>query len=407
MEQCQATKDCQSKRAVRKLVEGKVVSFCLVCNSPIEQYARGTSLSASIDRGDSVPEALKSHHNKRRRAEMDNAVAIIDQAKNLRELNPTELMKPENRQALGNLKDMLTTKGVTFKGTEPLKPQDVVRLGIELEQITAVGGILLKDLMLYGPKWYIGVEGWIGLITKKAPGFQYINEVVMTKEAVEAAGYKYLAEVKYVRIEILVRDQEIEEIHKANGDKVIRRVPVNRVFATAIGLAGGPFERNPIVKQGHAIRQAANRAIRRAGVLMGAMPQMDVQIGVGANVGGKFTPVDEQVLIEASVSQDVDASQLQAMANEQDAKEAQPEEQPQAEAETPETQPEQQEQPATPQGTSPLAEEQAETAPKEEAKSPLSTKSDASTPTESAKAQAEPEQPAEPEQATLADEIPY
>ena len=299
MEQCQATEGCKTKRAVRKLVEGKVVDFCLICEKPIEHYARKSSLSADIDRGDSVPEALKFQHNKRRRAEMEQSLAIIQKAQALQELNPIELMKPENQKVLGHLKEMLTTKQVTFKGSAPLKPQDVVRLGIELKQITAVGGILLKDLMLYGPKWYIGVEAWIGLIAKKVSNreVQYtsIREVILNKEQVEELNYGYVQNVKYVKVEVLVRDFEIEEIHKADGDKIIRRKPFNRVFAHAIGIAGGPGERNPIVKDGHGVRMAANRGIRRLGVLTSALPQMEVELGVGGVVNGEFVPTDDPV----------------------------------------------------------------------------------------------------------------
>ena len=296
MEQCQATEGCKSKRSVRKLVEGEVVDFCLVCETPIENRARRTSLTASIDRGESVPEALKSHYNKRRRAEMDNAVAIITKAQQLQELNPIELMKPENRAVISNIQDMLTTKQVSFKGSAPLKPQDVVRLGIELKQITAVGGILLRDLMLYGAKWYIGVEGWIGLIAKKAPGYTSVRENILSKEQVEELNYGYVQGVKYVKVEVLVRDHEIEEVHKANGDKVIRRIPITRVFAEAIGISGGPGERNPIVKDGHGVRMAANRGIRRLGVLMSALPQMTVDLGLAGNVGGEIMPIDDPQL---------------------------------------------------------------------------------------------------------------
>ena len=315
MEQCQATEGCKSKRAVRKLVEGKVVSFCLVCETPIENFARGTSLTASIDRGDSVPEALKSHHNKRRRAEMDNAVAIINKAEQLQELNPIELMKPENQAVISNIQEMLTTKQVSFKGSAPLKPQDVVRLGIELKQIVAVGGILLRDLMLYGSKWYIGVEGWIGLIAKKAPDFTSIREVVLNKEQVEELNYGWVQGVKYVKVEVLVRDHEIEEVHKANGDKIIRRRPFDRVFAFAVGISGGPGERNPIVKDGHGVRMAANRGIRRLGVLMSALPQMTVDLGLAGNVGGEIMPVDEHQLEAGAEVQD--QPQAEAPAQEQ------------------------------------------------------------------------------------------
>ena len=395
MEQCQATEGCKTKRAVRKLVEGKVVDFCLICEKPIEHYARKSSLSADIDRGDSVPEALKFQHNKRRRAEMEQSLAIIQKAQELQELSPIELMRPENQKVLGNLKDMLTTKQVTFKGSAPLKPQDVVRLGIELKQITAVGGILLKDLMLYGPKWYIGVEAWIGLIAKKVSNreVQYtsIREVILNKEQVEELNYGYVQNVKYVKVEVLVRDFEIEEIHKADGDKIIRRKPFNRVFAHAIGIAGGPGERNPIVKDGHGVRMAANRGIRRLGVLTSALPQMEVELGVGSVVNGEFVPTDDPVLVEASVSNDpdVDVAGIQALANEQEPKKAQAEQPAEQQAEAP--------------AESPMAEtETAAQAPAEE-QSALAEETPAEAP--SAPAETKADEPTK--QATLGDEIPY
>ena len=292
--QCQATPDCKTKRAVRKLVNNVVVEYCLVCESEITTYDTKTSVSQAIDRKESVPEALKIHHNKQRSSEMDQALTVLNKAEQLQSLDPIELMKPEHQEDLSRMKSLFKTQNVSFKDQKPLEPADVIRLAIELKQITVVSGLLIKDLLLYGTKWYITVEGLIGLISKKVPNFVTLREVILSGPEVEALNYGTVAGVKFVKVQIMVKDYEIEEVHRPNGEKVIRRVPVQMVYSEAVGISGGPAEKNPLVKQGHGVRMAAQRAIRRVAALISAMPQLDVQLGVGAVEGNQFLNDSDQ-----------------------------------------------------------------------------------------------------------------